>query len=138
MKLHPHLSLLTLALAALLTTSARAADYEPKVGLQTWTCRGMKFDEMVAFAEKHQLKYIQAIGSHIDPNGAPEESKRKKAILEEKGLTCYTFGVAGTSADKEKNRKLFEFAKLMGIKVIVVEPKNDAATWDSLEELVKE
>ena len=132
------LSLLTLALAALLAPAARAADYEPKVGLQTWTCRGMNFDQMVAFAEKNHLKYIQVIGSHIDPNGTPEEAKRKKAILNEKGLVCYTFGVAGTSADKEKNRKLFEFAKLMGIKVIVVEPKNDDATWDSLEALVKE
>ena len=44
--------LLTLALASFLLTSTRAADYVPQVGLQTWTCRNMTFDEMVAFAEK--------------------------------------------------------------------------------------
>ena len=98
----------------------------------------MKFDEVVAFAVKHKLKQIQMIGSHMDPNASPEETKRKLAILAEKGLVCYTFGVAGTSPDKEKNRKLFEFAKLVGCKLIVVEPKNDKALWDGLEELVKE
>ena len=131
--------LAAVAVAGFLSTStARAADYEPVVGLQTWTCRNMKFDDVVAFAVKHKLKQIQMIGSHMDPNAAPEETKRKMAILAEKGLVCYTFGVAGTSPDKEKNRKLFEFAKLVGCKLIVVEPKNDKALWDGLEELVKE
>lgn len=130
--------LLTLALASLLFTSTRAADYAPKVGLQTWTCRNMTFDEMVAFAEKHGLKHIQAIGKHIDPMGPLEEAQKRKAVLDAKGMSFYTFGVAGTFPEKEKNRKLFDFAKAMGIKVIVVEPKNDKALWDGLEELVKE
>jgi|GEM_PF-7086953 len=33
--------LLALALASLLSTPTQAADYAPKVGLQTWTCRNM-------------------------------------------------------------------------------------------------
>ena len=131
--------LAALAVAGFLTSNpAAAADYQPVVGLQTWTCRNMKFDEVVAFAEKHKLKQIQMIASHMNPTAPPEETKRKKAILDSKGMTCYTFGVAGTSPDKEKNRPLFEFAKLVGCKVIIVEPKNDKATWDGLEELVKE
>ena len=130
--------LLTLALASLLFTSTRAADYAPKVGLQTWTCRNMSFDEMVAFAEKNGLKHIQAIGKHIDPMGALDEGTKRKAVLDAKGMSFYTFGVAGTFQEKEKNRKLFDFAKAMGIKVIIVEPKNDKALWDGLEELVKE
>ncbi|MBI3876027.1 MAG: sugar phosphate isomerase/epimerase [Verrucomicrobia bacterium] len=130
-------SAVILATAAFAVSTVSAAEYEPKVGLQTYSCRNMSFDEVVDFAVKHHIKYLQAIGKHIDPNGSIEETKRKKAILDEKGLVCYTFGVAGTSLDKEKNRKLFEFAKLMGIKVIVVEPKNPAE-WDNLEELVKE
>lgn len=130
--------LLALAFASLVLTSAHAADYAPKVGLQTWTCRNMSFDEMVAFAEKHGLKHIQAIGKHIDPMGSLDDARKKKAILDAKGMSFYTFGVAGTSPEKEKNRKLFDFAKAMGIKVIIVEPKNEKALWDGLEELVKE
>jgi len=118
-------------------TSARAAAAGPQLGIQSWTCRNMSFDEVVEFATKHQIKNLQLISKHIDPKGTKEETLRKKAILDARGLTCYTFGVNGTSLVKEDNRKLFEFAKLMGIKIIIVEPKN-MAEWDNLEQLVKE
>jgi len=109
----------------------------PELGLQTWTCNKMTFEQVVAFAEKHQIKKIQFIAAQFDPKGTKEETLRKKAILDAKGLTCYTFGVTGTSMNKEENRRVFEFAKLIGAKLIVVEPKN-LAEWDNLEELVKE
>jgi len=97
----------------------------------------MDFDQVVAFALKHGIKQLQFIGKHMDPKAPREETLRKKAVLDQKGLTAYTFGVNGTSLNKEENRKLFEFARLMGIKVIIVEPRN-MAEWDNLEELVKE
>lgn len=122
-----------LVFAASLTRAAAG----PSLGLQTWTCRNMDFDQVVAFAEKHGIKHLQFIGKHLDPRAPKEETLRKKAVLDAKGLVAYTFGVNGTSTDKEKNRPLFEFAKLMGIKVIIVEPKN-MAEWDNLEQLVKE
>ncbi len=133
------LTLLIFAALALCCTvpMARADDAGPKLGLQTWTCRNMSFDDVVAFAGIHKIKYLQLIAKHIDPKGPVEETLRKKAILDQHGLVCYTFGVNGTSMDKEENRKLFEFAKLMGIKMIIVEPK-DMAEWDNLEALVKE
>jgi sugar phosphate isomerase/epimerase len=126
-----------LAAACLLGSQSRAADYVPTVGLQTWTCRNMSFDEVVAFAVKHKIKHLEMISKHMDPGAPEEETLKKKAVLDQHGLVCYSFGVNGTSMDKEKNRKLFVFAKLMGIKVIIVEPKN-MAEWDNLEELVKE
>lgn len=97
----------------------------------------MDFDQVVAFALKHGIKQLQLIGKHMDPKAPREETLRKKAVLDAKGLTAYTFGVNGTSLNKEENRKLFAFAQLMGIKVIIVEPRN-MAEWDNLEELVKE
>jgi sugar phosphate isomerase/epimerase len=121
----------------LFNSDARAGDYELKVGIQTWTLREMSFDQVVDFCVRHKIKDLQMIDKHINPKGPLEETKRKKAILDKNGLVCYTFGVAGTSKDKEDNRKLFEFAKFMGIKLIVVEP-GSMALWDNLEELVKE
>ena len=109
----------------------------PKLGLQTWTCRNMNFDQVVEFAVKHEIKYLEFIAQHFDPAGTKEETLRKKAILDQKGLVAYSFGVTRPGTDKEKNRVFFEFAKLMGMKVIAVEPQNQAA-WDNLEELVKE
>jgi sugar phosphate isomerase/epimerase len=113
------------------------SDTGAKLGLQTWTCRNMTFDQVVEFAVKHGITQLEFIKAHFDPDGSKEETLRKKAILDQKGLVAYSFGVNGTSMDKEANRKLFEFAKLMGMKVIIVEPKN-MAEWDNLEALVKE
>ncbi len=145
MRRHPlvRLALLAALVCALpLTrlTAAPAASKDaggPKLGLQTWTCRNMNFDQVVEFAVKHGITHLEMIKAHLDPLAPKEESLRKKAILDAKGLTAYSFGVNGTSMDKEKNRQLFEFAKLMGMKVIIVEPKN-MAEWDNLEQLVKE
>lgn len=132
MKLRSLLIVLTLLFA--LSTSASAA---PQLGLQTWTCRNMNFDQVVAFATKHGITELQFIAAQLNPSAPREENLRKKAILEKAGLHAYTFGVNATTLDKETNRKLFEFAKLMGIKLIIVEPK-DFAQWDNLEQLVKE
>jgi L-ribulose-5-phosphate 3-epimerase len=129
-------SALPLAHAASNRAKSKAAA-GPKLGLQTWTCRNMNFDQVVEFAVKHGITHLQFIKNHFDPTAPKEETLRKKAILDRHGLVAYTFGVNGTSMDKEQNRKLFEFAKLMGIQVIIVEPRN-MAEWDNLEQLVKE
>src|SRR3954463_12467609 len=122
--------LITGLLACTPLSALHAEESGPKLGLQSWTCRNMTFDEVVAFAGVHHIKYLELIAKHIDPKGPAEETLRKKAILDQHGLVCYSFGVNGTSMDKEDNRKLFEFAKLMGIKLIVVEPKA-MGEWDN-------
>lgn len=129
--------LLSLAVVAALACSGHAADLSGQLAIQTWTLRNLKFEQVVEFAVKHGIKDLQVIANHIDPNASQEEWAKKKAALDAAGLRAYTFGVAGTSLDKEKNRKLFEFAKFMGIRLIIVEP-GDFRIWDNLEELAKE
>ncbi len=125
-----------LALALAMPMLARAQD-SVQLGIQTWTLRNLNFDQVVEFAVKQGIKNLQLIGNHLNPEAPAEELLKKKAILEKNGLRAYTFGVAGTSLDKEKNRKLFEFAKMFGMKLIIVEP-GDFKILDNLEELVKE
>lgn len=131
------LRLFVIAAGLLALVSPLRAAGDVRLGLQTWTCNRMTFDQVVDFAVKHHITQLQFISAQFDPTASREETLRKKAILEAKGLTCYTFGVSSTSLDKEQNRKLFEFAKLIGAKLIVVEPK-DPAEWDNLEQLVRE
>lgn len=127
------------ALFLLAQTAAWAADSEADIqlGIQTWTLRQLNFDQVVEFAVKHGVHTLQLIPNHIDPYAPAEEIQRKKSILEKHGLKAYTFGVAGTSLDREKNRQLFVFAKQMGMKLIVVEPP-DFKIFDQLEELARE
>lgn len=127
----------TLAAASFLVLAARA-ELIDQLAIQTWTLRNMNFDQVVEFAKKHGIKELQLIPNHLDYNKESQEQiAAKKAKLEANGLHAYTFGVAGTSLDKEENRKLFKFAKFMGFKLVVVEPP-DFKIWDNLEELAKE
>jgi sugar phosphate isomerase/epimerase len=124
-------------LAAALGIGVSAADLTQQLGIQTWTLRFMNFEQVLEFAKKHEIKNLQVIADHMNPKAPVEETRRRKTQLEAAGLRAYTFGVAGTSPDKEENRKLFEFAKLMGIQLIVVEP-SDFKILDNLEELARE
>jgi len=131
------LFLILLSFIAAALPALPAVEGKVQLGLQTWTCNRMTFDQVVEFAGKHGIKYVQFFSGQFDPAAPKEETFRKKAILDAHGLTCYTFGVSQTSMDQAKNRQLFEFAKLIGATLIIVEPK-DAAEWDGLEALVKE
>ncbi|MDG2168342.1 MAG: sugar phosphate isomerase/epimerase [Opitutales bacterium] len=135
MKNYLFFSLLSILLLGCAAEKAEQADV--KLGLQSWTCRNMTFEETVLFAKKSGIKYVEFFRGHIDPNAPEAENLVKKAFLEEHGVVAYSIGVSRTSMDKEENRKLFEVAKLFGMKVVVVEPKN-MDEWDNLEELVKE
>jgi sugar phosphate isomerase/epimerase len=130
-------ALMTAALAWAGTASYGADDYQLKVGMQTWTLRNLNFEQMVEFCSKHKIKYVQLIPNHINPKAPKEELQKKKEAMEKAGLVPYTFGVAGTTLNKEENRQLFEFAKFMGMKLLIVEP-NDYKILDNLEELAKE
>ncbi len=126
------------ALAALFLAmgSVQAAEGY-KLGMQTWTLRNLNFDQVVEFCVKHKIKHLQIIPSHVNPSAPKEELQRKKEILQKNGLIPYTFGVARTTLDKEENRKLFEFCKFFGMKMVIVEP-DDFKILDNLEELAKE
>jgi len=141
MKTRPLSRLATLVAAACLafagTGPLNAAELSEQIAIQTWTLRKLKFEQVIEFAQRHGIKDLQVIADHINPNASREEWAKKKAALTAAGLRAYTFGVAGTSMKKEENRKLFEFAKFMDIKLIIVEP-GDFRIWDNLEELAKE
>jgi sugar phosphate isomerase/epimerase len=128
---------LTLGLLALGLLAAPTRAHDLKIGMQTWTLRNLSFEDAMQLCAKHGIKYIQLTPNHLAFDGTREEWGKRKAYLEKLGLIPYTFGVVPTSMDKEQNRKLFECAKFMGMKLIVVEP-GDYKILDGLEELAKE
>lgn len=71
----------------------------------------------------------------LDHHASPETLAKVKAKLSEHGLMAVAYGVVGLSKDEAECRKVFEFAKTMGIRVINTE-STDAL--DTAEKLVKE
>jgi len=108
-----------------------------RLGLQTWTIRDRTFDEVVEFATKHGITDLQFMPEQLGLGFSPKEWATKKKVLDDNGLRAYSIGVTETSLDQTKNREVFEFAKAMGLEMIVIEPP-DFRILDLIEALVKE
>ncbi len=71
----------------------------------------------------------------LDHNAAPETIAKVKTKLAEHGITAVAYGVVALSKDEAASRKVFEFCKTLGIRVINTE-STDAI--DTFEKLVRE
>lgn len=125
-----------LMLAATVTGLMSATAALPQVGLQTWTCRNLSFDQMVAFAVEHDLKRIQLYRSHVDPRDAVEVNAAKLAVLREHGIEPYAM-YAGMGRDLNEDRRYFALARQYGMAFLVVEPA-DQSKWPELLALARE
>jgi sugar phosphate isomerase/epimerase len=75
-------------------------------------------------------------GAVWDHNASEEAIKKVQAKLKEKNILAISYGVIPLPNDEAECRKVFEFAKKMGIRTIVSEPEE--AAMDLIEKLVKE
>jgi sugar phosphate isomerase/epimerase len=137
------LSFATSAALAELPASSKVGQFH--AGAQAYTFR--KFDVITALEKIHYAggKTVEffpgqalAAGSEkkFDHNTTVEERAPVKAKLKELGLTAVGYGVVKLTNDEAGMRKIFDFAKDMGIGVVVSEPAEDA--FDLIEKMVKE
>jgi sugar phosphate isomerase/epimerase len=70
-----------------------------------------------------------------DQNASADTIAKVKAKLAERHLTAVNYGVVGVPQDEAQARKLFEFAKTMGLRAITTESVD---AIDTIEKLVKE
>ena len=129
---------------ALLATAlpARAADAKKrddsaseklgmKLSLQCWTYNRLTFFETVDKAAELGIKYVEMFpGQKLKP-GSTEKVGRtmndemvaeiKKKLADAGGLKVVAYGVDGIPTDETGARKDFEWAKKMGIEVLVTE-----------------
>jgi sugar phosphate isomerase/epimerase len=101
-----------------------------RLGTQAYTFNSLTFFDAVDKTAALGLKYIEAypgqkISSSIDEKFGPdvksETAEAIKAKLKEKGVKLVNFGVTGIPNKEEDARKLFDWAKSMGIETIVTE-----------------
>lgn len=72
----------------------------------------------------------------LDQNLSDEEMTALRAHLDKHGVRPVAFGVVGLGKNADNNRKIFEFAKKLGIGTITSEP--DVSAMDGIEALAKE
>lgn len=134
----------TLALTAIVLMAGSTFSSEWKLGVQTWSFRTFTFCETLDQLSAMGVKYVEAypgqkIGGGVegDTHYTMDAATRDalKAKLDGAGIKILSYGVVGGKNEADW-RKLFEFAKAMGIKIINSEPK--PADYDLLVKLTKE
>jgi sugar phosphate isomerase/epimerase len=102
-----------------------------RLSLQCYTFRALTFFETADEAQKMGIRYLEIYpgqklkpGSDVSVNKVmtPETiAEIKKKLADDGGLKLIAYGVDGVATDEASARKEFEWAKEMGIKVLVTE-----------------
>lgn len=111
-------------------------DYDGwRIGTQAYSFRKFTFYEAIEKTASLGLNWIEAYpGQRLSPDDpdlkmdmslSPEKRKEVKQKLADSGIKLVNFGVVGLSEDEAQCRKVFDFAKDMGIETIVSEPKEE-------------
>jgi sugar phosphate isomerase/epimerase len=104
-----------------------------KLSLQCWTFNKLTFFETVDKAAGLGVKYLEIYpGQKLKPDSDVKVGKDmseetiadiKKKLKDAGGLKLVAYGVDGVATDEKGARKEFEWAKKMGIEVLVTETK---------------
>ena len=107
-----------------------------KLGSQAYTFRSLTLIETLDVLKRLDLHYIEMYpgqkfskenpvkADHNSMTNEMVEQLRKK--LAETNVTAIAYGVVELPADEAKSRKVFDFAKKLGLKEIVSEPPEEA------------
>ncbi len=106
------------------------------LGVQSYSLRNFNTVEAVRHIQGMGLHYAELYSKHLDTKASDDQIKETLKLLEDAGIKLAGHGVHGFTKDHEANKKLFEFARKAGVKVITANPEKDA--FDSLDKLVAE
>jgi sugar phosphate isomerase/epimerase len=113
-----------------------------RLGMQAWTFRKLSLFETIDMCKRLDVHYLEMYPGQklaqdsavkADHNMPAEELDKLLAKLKEAGVTPVSYGVVDVGGDEKSARKVFDFAKKLGLEQIVCEPKPEmAAPLDNL------
>lgn len=116
------------------------------IAMQSYTFRKFSFFETIEKTKDLGIKYLQAYPGQVlnmdDPNVKldhkmdDEQIVLVRNVLEKAGVELIAYGVVNIGRTEESMRHVFNFAKKMGIHIIVTEPEDD--DYALLEQLIGE
>lgn len=109
-----------------------ASPYGPfKMGLQSYTLRNFPFAKALELTRELGLNYWESFSAHIpiDANTAADS----QTAAGKAGVHVVGFGVVRMTADAEADRAIFQFAKVLGVDYLSIDPDPDSfAALDKL------
>jgi inosose dehydratase len=113
-----------------------------KMGLQSYSLRGIgpggkpDLDKALAATRELALHYWESYPAHIPTVTDADQIAGYRKKCEDAGVTVIGYGVVSFKNDRDAGRKVFDFAKQMGIEYISADPSPDS--FDTLDKLVEE
>lgn len=121
---------------------ARAEDADApyagfRMGAQSYCFRHFSLDDAIKKYHELGLKHVELFPGHADHSKlSPAEVAELRKKMDGEGLSVDAYGVVGFNKDEAASRRIFEFAKTMGLRSISSSP--DPNSFDMLDKLVAE
>jgi sugar phosphate isomerase/epimerase len=106
------------------------------LGCQSYTFRHFNTEQALKRIKDLGLHYVELYQKHAPIEATPEQNKALLKLCKEYDITPVCWGVQSFSKDHDKNKKIFAFAKELGLKAISADPDPDS--FDSLDKLCDE
>jgi len=107
-----------------------------KVGVATYTLRGLKLEPAIAAIQRVALNYASLKENHLPLKSTPDERKAVATKFRDAGITLLSCGVVAMQNDEANVRAAFEYARDIAVPVIVCNPHPDSLAI--LDKMVKE
>jgi len=132
-----------LAPARELRAAGSDSPYAPfKMGLQSYSLRGYTKDgrpdvpKALAVTKELGLRFWEAFPAHVPMNLSAEALVSLRREVQDADVKIIGYGVVHLGKDQDANRRIFDFAKTMGLEYISADPEPEA--FDGVDRLVEE
>lgn len=106
------------------------------LGVQSYTFRNFALEPALKRIKDLGLRYGEFFQAHAPLTDKPEAVAAFLRLCKEYDVTPRAWGVQGFTKDHDANRKVFEFARSLGLKSLSADPSPDS--FDSLDKLCEE
>ena len=107
-----------------------------KLGLQLYSLRKFSLDDALKHAKDLGFEQVEFYGGMFAVDSSDEKIAEVVSKVKALGLSISAHGVNGFGEDFAANRRIFEFAKKVGLSTITAGPTPES--MDNLNDLVKE
>lgn len=106
------------------------------VGIQSYSFRKFTLERALEQMQKLGVRYVELYREHVPLTTTDAQMRAVKTLLDKYQVTPVAFGVERFTKDHAANRRLFEFARRLGVRFLTADP--DPEAFDSLDRLCVE
>jgi inosose dehydratase len=106
------------------------------MGAQSYCFRNFDTEPALKRTQELGLHYVEFFQKHAPLESSLQQIKALRKLCAEYGITPIAYGVQSFDKSDDKNKRIFEFGKALGIKTFSADPDPDS--FDSLDKVVEQ